>query len=145
MRKFLIALALVLVPLTAMGLGVTKSSTFQGVTIAVGDTVQPVNGIKPPNRAEGATVILDRTNWPAEGVWIAIEVTFDNGNNWSYCAGPTWIAQGTVNPKTGTIPKASIGCGWNPDRFSAPDAGRLRTNNLGAAFTTDIELDWLGN
>ncbi len=126
----------------AMALTLSRTRTFPGQQLPNGDNPLPAAGINLPNRASFAEVSLSRDNWPAAGVDVSIELTFDAGQSWVLCARPTHIDHANIDPKTGVIAPGKIGCGWNPDRFNRPDAGRLRIVNPDLSFISDIEVDY---
>ena len=143
-QQLVVALALIAlaVPLIAYAQVVLRSNTYSNKLIAAGDAVLPAgDGIGIPKRSESAHVMLTRDNWPAEGVDMAIEYSFDYGRTWVPCIGLTHIDPGVFDPKLGAIPKAGVGCGWNPDVGQQPTRGRLRTISP-SAFRTDISLEY---
>jgi len=134
---------LLLLGVTAMAnAAITRTRTWPNPLIPAGENYLPdEDGIGIPKRTAGADLTMSRDNWPAEGVWLTIEVTYDF-QTWVPCAGPQYIEPDVFDPKFGGIYPAKIGCGWNPDRGKQPLRGRLRINNLGSQFRAATTVDF---
>lgn len=135
------AIVALAVPLIAYAQVVLRTNTYNNRLIPAGEALLPADGIGIPKRSSSARVMLTRDNWPAEGVDLTIEYTRDF-HEWTTCIGPVHIDQGVFDPKLGAIPKAGIGCGWNPDIGIQPARGRLRTSNPGSQFRSDIVVEF---
>lgn len=67
---------------------------------------------------------MDRTNWPAPGVRIGVEVTRDNGVSWKIVL-DQFIQPFVATAKQPTVTPAIIQYAWNPD-VTALRANRAR-------------------
>jgi hypothetical protein len=67
-----------------------------------------------PAGSSQCEIEMSRDNWPAQGITIQMFLTYD-GTNYVATAPATFIAAGSIDPKTGVIPPAKIGFGWGRD------------------------------
>jgi len=136
MRSLFPRLALVALLLAPVIAYAATTRTFQNVLIGTGTYFTP--DVNVPKGSVYADVYLTRTNWPAQGVTLSIEFTYD-GVSYVTVAGPYGIPQGGINPKTGTVDPASFGFGWvrNPQ----PKGARIKAINPGGNFRTDITVN----
>jgi hypothetical protein len=91
------------------------------------------DSIDVPPDATSLEVVVDRTDWPAKGATIGIEVS-DDGLKWDVFRVET-IAAAPVNPKTGAVDPASISIGWNGQNRPAPKKVRAFCASAGGGFS----------
>lgn len=111
-------------------------NVFPNVLIRSGENVSPAMAVV--GGATGIELAMTRDNWPAAGVTIRLEASFDGGATWVIKNGPLLIDPFVPTPKEPNPTPASIGWGWG-DSQNVPThlrAGVVSPSN----FRTDITL-----
>lgn len=77
--------------------------------IESGETLTPTIAI--PEGASRCTLRVSRAQWPAAGVTLDAQFSFDGGVSFPMVM-PTFIGPGTTSAKDPVLPDAVIGFGW---------------------------------
>jgi len=116
---------------------VATLATFTNQAIPSGTFTSPAAAV--PADVRGLTLRMTRNNWPAAGVTIALQLSFDGGNTFPKSDAVSIAAW--VNDGTGKHPlsDAVIGWGWNS---AQPTHVRAQTV-APQAFSTTVTISSL--
>lgn len=87
-------------------------------------------------------ITLSRENWPATGIDVDLQVSYNNQATWE-SPGPTHLGPPIPNPNHPGITDAGIGVGWNQELRQATHVRATTTNLSGAAFLSTLTISAL--
>jgi hypothetical protein len=95
-----------------------------------------------PVNVTAVELIFSRENWPAGGIDIDLQISFDNQATWT-SPGPTHIDPFVPDVKHTDVLKfpANIGRGWNQDISQATHVRAQTTNPSGSAFLSTMKIN----
>lgn len=102
--------------------------------IAAGESVTPSVAI--PQGTNRCTLRASRAQWPAAGVTLDAQFSFDGGTTWPMVM-PTFIGPGETSVKDPVLRDAVIGFGWGS---KTPTHARARISTP-SQFRSDVVIE----